>query len=182
MDLVDIVKHRADPGIIILEPEGTQLYVNERAQTLAASFEAPELGEILQHMAAMLGRDCPEMDGPATASALSTVISNDSGIFALRPFVVQKANAAVDPSVILVLIEQISARTAIDLESALAQYDLTPREQDIAKLLFKGLCNKAIAKQLSIGPYTVKDHLRKIMLKLRVNSRIGIVSKLLRLS
>lgn len=182
MDLVDIVKHRSDPGIIIVEARGDYVYVNERARDLAASFDGPELREVLQHLAARIKSDPAGANGAEPPGEAPVVISNDSGIFALRPFMVPKANGTADPSGVLVLVEQISRRTAIDLEAALEQYDLTRRERDIARLLFKGLCNKVIAQQLSIGPYTVKDHLKKIMLKLNVNSRIGIVSKLLKLS
>lgn len=179
MDLVDIVKHRSDPGIIILEPQGDYVYVNDRARDLAASFSAPKLGEVLQHMAAKV-RD--EAGGADQAGDAPMVISNEAGIFALRPFMVPKPDGTAVPSGVLILIEQISTRTAVDLEASVNEYGLTRRERDIVRLLFKGLCNKAIAQQLSIGPYTVKDHLKKIMVKLNVNSRIGIVSKLLKLS
>jgi len=182
MDLVDIVKHRSNPGIIILEPRGEYVYLNDQARAMAASFASHELDGVLQHIASTLRPDLSISNGAENLAEVPTVISNDKGIFALRPFMVPMANGATDPSSVLILIEQISTRTAIDLEAALQQYALTRRERDIVRLLFKGLCNKAIAQQLTIGPYTVKDHLKKIMLKLNVNSRIGIVSKLLKLS
>jgi two-component system, NarL family, response regulator LiaR len=48
---------------------------------------------------------------------------------------------------------------------------LTPREQEILKLVARGLSNKEIADQINLGSRTVKSHLVDIFSKLKVNSR-----------
>ncbi|MCB1896908.1 MAG: AAA family ATPase [Zoogloeaceae bacterium] len=53
--------------------------------------------------------------------------------------------------------------------------DLRPRERDVLFLLSDGLSNKAIARNLSLSPETVKWHLRNIYRKLAVGSRIQAV-------
>ncbi len=56
---------------------------------------------------------------------------------------------------------------------------LTPREQEIVKLVAQGLPNKCIAKQLGISQWTVAAHLRRIFQKMGVSSRVAIVARLL---
>lgn len=48
---------------------------------------------------------------------------------------------------------------------------LTGREDDVLRLLARGLCNKSIARQLEIAVGTVKTHVKAIMSKLNASSR-----------
>lgn len=48
---------------------------------------------------------------------------------------------------------------------------LTPREQEILKLVAKGLSNKKIASDLNLGPRTIKSHLVDVFNKLKAGSR-----------
>lgn len=48
---------------------------------------------------------------------------------------------------------------------------LTAREQDIARLVAKGLSNKEIARALCITPGTVKLHLHNIYVKMTLRNR-----------
>ncbi|MGD0261093.1 MAG: response regulator transcription factor [Verrucomicrobiota bacterium] len=54
--------------------------------------------------------------------------------------------------------------------------ELTPREVQVLHLLAKGLANKEIADALKITEYTVKDHLKSILAKLRVADRTEAVT------
>jgi DNA-binding NarL/FixJ family response regulator len=49
---------------------------------------------------------------------------------------------------------------------------MTPREQEVIDLIAKGMSNRAIAKELHISIHTVKSHLRNIMEKLTLHSRL----------
>ena len=57
---------------------------------------------------------------------------------------------------------------------------LTPRELEIVTCLARGMSGPDIAAQLNIAPLTVRTHLRNIMEKLGVHSRLEAVSYALR--
>ena len=54
---------------------------------------------------------------------------------------------------------------------------LSPREQEILRLLDAGLDNKASAQRLVVSDSTVRTHLRNLYRKLEVNSRIQAVKQ-----
>lgn len=58
--------------------------------------------------------------------------------------------------------------------------DLTSRERDVLRLLAAGAKTKTIAKQLSISPSTVQNHINNILIKLRVHSRLEAVTLAMR--
>ena len=55
---------------------------------------------------------------------------------------------------------------------------LSPREEEILKLLAKGYRSKEIADELAIGVGTVNTHVRHIYEKLHVRSRAEAVARL----
>jgi len=56
---------------------------------------------------------------------------------------------------------------------------LTPREQEIVRMVAKGYPNKTIAGVLNISSWTVCTHLRRMLAKLGVASRAAMVARLL---
>ncbi len=58
---------------------------------------------------------------------------------------------------------------------------ITPREKEVLQLLARGAGNRRIAKELAISPDTVQTHIRNILAKLAVGSRLEAVVKALRL-
>ncbi|QBY55596.1 two-component system response regulator NarL [Cupriavidus oxalaticus] len=56
-----------------------------------------------------------------------------------------------------------------------AQADLTSRESEVLDFLAEGLCNKTIARQLGISVGTVKVHVKHVLSKLNLHSRLEAV-------
>ena len=56
---------------------------------------------------------------------------------------------------------------------------LSPREQEIVRLVAKGLPSKAIADVLDVSLWTVATHLRRVFSKLGVGSRAEMVARAL---
>ena len=61
-----------------------------------------------------------------------------------------------------------------------AEISLSPREQEIVRLVTEGASNKEIAHILEISPYTVATHLRRVFTKLDVGTRAEMVASVLR--
>ena len=62
----------------------------------------------------------------------------------------------------------------------LENHKISLREAEIIEYIFQGLQDKQIASQLSISTSTVSNHVRKIYLKLNVNSRTELMSTLMK--
>lgn len=70
----------------------------------------------------------------------------------------------------------IPKEVATRLESRKLFEELTPRELQVLQQMAKGLANKEIGDVLDITGYTVKDHLKNILGKLRVADRTEAVT------
>ena len=57
------------------------------------------------------------------------------------------------------------------------KYSLTPREQEVIRLLAQGASNREIAAALFVSPNTVRSHLQAIAASLGVNSRGRIAAR-----
>ena len=84
--------------------------------------------------------------------------------------------AVFTPSVALRLARHFNERS----ESRIDDHALTPREREVLALLTEGLSYKMAAACLDIGYNTVNTHIKRIYLKLRVNSIGEAVSKAIR--
>jgi len=63
------------------------------------------------------------------------------------------------------------------LRSRIKDYALTPREQEIALSVMRGLSNSEVAEKLFICEQTVKDHLRVIFQRMHVRHRNELLAK-----
>jgi DNA-binding CsgD family transcriptional regulator len=78
----------------------------------------------------------------------------------------------------LFVLERIVPDT-MNLVSRFRQYHLSPREQEVVRLLLADLSNKEIAQALGLSLNTVKGYLKLLTRKLGVSSRTGILAKML---
>jgi len=67
--------------------------------------------------------------------------------------------------------QKTGVSTVQDLEA------LTPREQEVLKLVAEGCTNKEVGKELSVTEDTVKKHMQNILAKLHATSRAGAAAK-----
>ncbi|OOZ40687.1 two-component system response regulator NarL [Solemya pervernicosa gill symbiont] len=99
----------------------------------------------------------------------------DELVSALRNIVAGKTVIAPDLAGVLAKVVQQgdgSADEEIDNEESNPFSELTPREKEILCLLAEGQSNKAIARNLGITDGTVKLHVKAVLRKLSVHSRV----------
>lgn len=180
METLEIIKKRSEPAIFIVNLKGEFIYINDKARVFISSMQPPQFREKLKEILNGVNGRNPE---PLSSDSPPHISNGNGGDYYFRPLLLSNGNHSdIYSQHILVLIEQISKnRTMIDFDYVRRVYGLTHREEEIVGLLLEGLANKEIAQRLFICEYTVKDHLKNIMEKLAVNTRIGIVSKLLHL-
>jgi DNA-binding NarL/FixJ family response regulator len=82
----------------------------------------------------------------------------------------------IDPGTLTRLLAQVAREREAQRDAMNLLNDLTEREREILQLLAEGLRNDDIAGKLYISPQTVQTHVRNILGKLRVHSKLEAVA------
>ena len=91
---------------------------------------------------------------------------------------VHGGQSLINPSMAAKLLTEFAALNKRDQEERVEQVPppkLTDREMQVLKLVAKGMNNRDIAKELFISENTVKNHVRNILEKLQIHSRMEAV-------
>jgi DNA-binding NarL/FixJ family response regulator len=104
----------------------------------------------------MLKRTSPE----ELIAAIHTVAAGDS---------------LLSPSVTRRVIERVAQQPAAEVAPDQRLDDLTPREREVLEQVARGLSNGEIAAELVIEESTVKTHVKRILMKLRLRDRVQAV-------
>lgn len=83
-----------------------------------------------------------------------------------------KGEMVIAPDMTKLLAKAVSSPKAVEKPKPVDSYKLTPREMDILRHLAKGESNREIAEYLGIVDGTVKLHVRAVLKKLGVQSRV----------
>jgi DNA-binding CsgD family transcriptional regulator len=62
------------------------------------------------------------------------------------------------------------------LQAFATSYEISPREQEVIRLICKGMTNQDISNELYISLQTVKDHVHRIFLKTGVKNRVQLTN------
>ena len=88
--------------------------------------------------------------------------------------VVAEGQSLISPSMAVKLLDEFKEMSRTDREQVPTPR-LTDRELEVLRLVATGLNNREIAKQLFISENTVKNHVRNILEKLQLHSRMEAV-------
>ena len=88
--------------------------------------------------------------------------------------VVADGQSLISPSMAIKLLDEFKQMSRTD-RSSVPTPRLTDRELEVLRLVATGLNNREIAKQLFISENTVKNHVRNILEKLQLHSRMEAV-------
>jgi DNA-binding CsgD family transcriptional regulator len=84
------------------------------------------------------------------------------------------------PQAVLVIMQPEQSESASRLQLFSSSHGLSPREQEVLRLLGRGLTTAAMAEELSISPHTVRDHLKHLYRKTGTKGRselLGLISR-----
>jgi DNA-binding NarL/FixJ family response regulator len=79
-------------------------------------------------------------------------------------------DSMVSPRMARTLLQQLRGHRRDDAQPTVDS--LSTREREVLRLVVEGKDNAAIAGELFISPYTVKNHISNILLKLKVENRL----------
>jgi len=154
------------PDIVLLDmrmPTITGLEVLKNLQ--ANKFEAP----VVMLTTSNDERDLVEALRNGAKGYLLKEMEPDDVVAALREIV--KGETVVAPNLTQVLARVVKGEPILETEPSPID-DLTPREAEILSLLAEGQSNKVIARNLGISDGTVKLHVKAILRKLNIHSRV----------
>jgi DNA-binding CsgD family transcriptional regulator len=178
---LDIIKSRSSPGLLIFDANNRLVYSNEAALDyfpgLRRGKVSPEILDLCRSVRAQAPPRARSKEGPSCL-----VVDSLSGLpFSLRAFPLQERRQRKTVNFVLVLVEKIVDRhlAELDFDKIRQSYRLTKRETEVLGLISQGLSNLDISGRLFISEYTVKDHIKKILSKMNLTSRSGIIASLL---
>jgi DNA-binding NarL/FixJ family response regulator len=88
---------------------------------------------------------------------------------------VSDGDSLLSPPVTRRVIERMAKEPPPEAVSGERLLVLTPREREVLELVAKGLSNAEVAKSLVIEESTVKTHVKRILMKLRLRDRVQAV-------
>lgn len=184
-ELNHVIKNRRHPGILVFDIHGKLLYLNEEAVRLfnikiALSLPFKTLPGPIKSFHTQLKRHLQKKIHSFNRPLIKISLLNGHNLI-LRGFFLPKNKSvkSIQKAQILILAEQFSQRKTIDFPKIGSHLGLTLREAEVATHIAHGHKNKEIAAKMFISIYTVEDHLKNIMRKMKVSSRTAVAAKLL---
>ena len=158
----------ADPDIILVDAQHSDLDSRHLANALANVVSRARI--------IITGASADDHDLMALVRAgVAGFVIKDAAFSDLAVAIRSVVNGAhvIPPT----LLETVS-RTSMSEQSAGSMFELlTPREREVTVLIANGKSNKEIAARIGISTYTVKSHVRNVMEKLGLHTRLQIAAK-----
>lgn len=173
-EILEIVKSRSSPGVLVLDRHGKLLYANEEAlKLLNNSQEIPP--EVRQLCEELKGQGKDELSGTAPGDHCALLWREGESPCSIRAFLIGAQAKGHPATHIMVLAEKVTEQHGLNLKKAKSQYGLSDREIEVVALIAQGLANKEIGSRLFISEHTIKDHIKNILRKTDAASRSEII-------
>ncbi len=171
-------------GFLLLDASLRPLYASEEALAILAYPGVPSktnaFGNSLRSRILSLLHSNGNHNGFSPSKFLNEVASGKRR-YQLRAFSV-KSNLGNGRGPAVALLLERNHRNALNLETVVRKFRLTPREKETVDLLIQDLSAKQIASRMGISPNTAKAFLRSVMIKVGAENRTGIIGRILQAS
>jgi DNA-binding CsgD family transcriptional regulator len=165
------------PGTALFDPHGRLLSLDDRAEKLFAELAGPNWSAAPPTMTpviAVVARAAAVLEGRDRGPASARLRSSSGRWLAVHASCLRQPDGGPGPTALTIEPAKSAQIAPIIVEA----YCLTVREQEITRLVARGLSNPEIAAELFLSPHTVRDHLKAIFGKVGVGSRGELVAKL----
>ena len=170
IDVLEFVRSRSSPGILILGLDNRVVYSNQEA---LGFFEDPEnLPEDVIRLCEQAKNGCDP------GNNCSLLRKQEGQPYSMRAFLIGGPTNSGPATHVMILIEKVTEKHDINLKKARDGFGLSAREIEIVTMVAQGLSNKEIGSGLCLSEHTVKDHLKNVMRKMAVSSRSEIIAML----
>ena len=174
------------PGMIVMDTQGTILYLTNEAKSLLALACHPVLSldarnqevELLAKLA-QLCRNLQAIFRGKHAAPPSCCHTNGRGRFTFRAYWLERLNQ--EPGRMISMTIEHQEPLTLKILRTMQGLPLSPVQKQVALLLAQGISNEKIGERLNIKLTTVKDHISKIFDKLGIYRREELLPMLLAL-
>jgi PAS domain S-box-containing protein len=158
----------------VIDPEGVLLWLNPAAERLVGDARGRRFTEVVSAV------DRPRAKDEFTKKIIGTVPVTDASVHVLRPdgseARIEVSSAPLRNGNRIVGVFGLVSRPPEVPARAAKHPKLTPREVEILRLLSHGASTDQIAEMLHIARETVRNHVRSILRKLDVHSRLEAIA------
>ncbi len=167
------------PGLLVFDRDGALTSVNDHAEAwlaeLTPTLGAPDAGDVPVPTAVrnVVGLAHAIASGFERGAARARVLGRSGRWLLVHGFPL-RGGPDVEGSTAVVIEPALGSESApIILEA----YDLGPREQEITRLIARGLSTAQIADRLCLSPHTVRDYVKTVFGKVGASSRGELVAR-----
>jgi DNA-binding CsgD family transcriptional regulator len=152
--------------------DGTLMHANPAVPSLTIGADAARLRTEAQRIAWSLGAAARRRTQTPRAEAeppCARRVQIGHTLYSLRGSLVGEQLLGAEPAVLVTMVA--STPEPLSDDALAADYDLTPREIQVARLIAEGLSNSEIAERLGVRFFTARNHVERALSKLGVPSR-----------
>ena len=165
-------------GFLLLDSALDPIYVNDEAVRILAYPDSQFDEQRFKKVLASVIQSASSKTRGALQTAAATRIQSGRRHYTCRLFSVSPLSGSQQRPALALLIERNAV--SLNLMGMAEEFKLTQREYEAVQHLALGLTSKEISTRMGISPNTVKTFLKLVMIKTGVNTRSGIIGKLLK--
>jgi len=172
-EMLELVRSRSSPGVLILGLDNKLLYSNEEGLKFLKGRKT--LPSDVRRLCDQVKAHGNSRGSGSREYGCALLWMKEEGPYSLRAFLIGARSENYPPTHVMVLVERITEQRGLNMKKAKTRYGLSDREIEVVALVAEGLANKEIGSKLFISSHTVKDHLKNIMRKMSATSRSEII-------
>jgi DNA-binding CsgD family transcriptional regulator/PAS domain-containing protein len=166
-----------DGGILFANPSADHLLSQQTEDELLGSCNSQPRQPLFTLLSSLVERVASH-DGPS--SPWSGAIELEKGHMMACEVSAVPAPAYDGPNAVLVTLQPTESESDTRIQVFSSSHGLSPREQEVLRLLGRGLTTAAMADELGISPHTIRDHLKHLYRKTGTKGRnelLGLFSR-----